>query len=694
MPRRREVLPIVAALLAARSPEISGQGDAGQAACNGDITGDSMPQEVQLEDRAISTSVDLIGTDLVAGFTTYQVKIHLAPQSENCYTIYGDRDGLMVPPAYQCATPFGVNVAGTNPAFWPVANSDATGYAQYDSWLTVGITGGDQSAAISSIGIDFASWDENVPLVSDQVSGGAVFWMDPSAATASVSESRTMVVAQLTLSESVADGHSLTRLHQMRFDAQGRSVGRVESGPRPTGESRDWEEACIIVFLGGPQSGQGTHAFNPAAPVPPPPPPPPPAGPSPPLPPPPPTLPPPPPGIEASPTPWLSLYIPSPPECPLSDLRARIAEVDAVCCAAGACQEGVHGGAPATCSPMCGGKLLHLYSMCNRTLDVLFDGMDGSYDGVASTFSDLRQKCMRLSSRSVIDEMKRMEDSGCQISADGIGEEVVRLPGNDGGCTDSGKPELCALVAAGALSCETDFCQNEDLCAHTGECDATCALCHRRAQIDLGNECSVMTLQTRVEPVNVACCDEDGACNGGGAGVPTVCDAQCAIVYGPFFAECEPTLQMAFAAQPVTMSAFAQLASTCDSLPVDQLLQAITAAVCPNAEPATQPESGGYGNWLDAALDCPLGMLERYAINIDNQCCANDPDHCFWPEGGSPAECSVECGIAMIGQSGQCKKTMDLVLDGMDGERDGQSHIVDDLVRTYPLLGGLCVYIH
>jgi hypothetical protein len=40
----------------------------------------------------------------------------------------------------------------------------------------------------------------------------------------------------------------------------------------------------------------------------------------------------------------------------------------------------------------------------------------------------------------------------------------------------------------------------------------------------------------------------------------------------------------------------------------------------------------------------------------------------------------------MIGQSGQCKKTMDLVLDGMDGERDGQSHIVDDLVRTYPLL--------
>ena len=36
----------------------------------------------------------------------------------------------------------GVDIGGTNPAFWAVANSEALGYAQYDSWLTVGITEG------------------------------------------------------------------------------------------------------------------------------------------------------------------------------------------------------------------------------------------------------------------------------------------------------------------------------------------------------------------------------------------------------------------------------------------------------------------------------------------------------------------------------------------------------------------------
>ena len=626
--------------------------------------------DIQLEDRAISTSVDLIGTDTVAGFTTYRVNIHLAASSENCYTIYGDDQALLsVPPAYQCADPFGANVGGTNPAFWAVANTAALGYSQYDSWLTVGITDGDSSAKLGSIGVDFSGWNENTALVTEAVTGGAVFWMDPDGATDAVSESRTMVIAQLTVRSSGTSA-------RMGFGAQGRTTGRRGHG-KPTGADRDWEESCIYVMVGGGENGQGNHAYNAGAAPPPPQPPPPPAGPPPP-PPPLPALPPPPPGVQPSLTPWLSLYIPSPPECPLSDVRARIAELDAVCCAEGACDERVNNGAPTTCSPMCGGKMLELYSMCNRTLDVLFDGQDGSYDGVASTFSDLRQTCLQLSPSSVVGEMKRLQDSGCVVNADGVGEETVQQ-NNGNGCRDTGI-ELCALIADGALSCEADFCQDKKACKHSGVCDATCGFCHRRSQINFGNQCSALTLQSRVEPVNGACCDADGACNGGGAGVPTVCDARCAIVYGPFFSDCESTLALAFGAQPDTFAAFSQLALTCDALPVDQLLQATAAAVCPNAEPAAQPESGGFGNWLDAELDCPLGMLERYAISIDNQCCANDPDSCFWPEGGSPAECSLECGVAMLGSTTRCTKTMDLVLDGMDGDRDGQAHIVDDLV--------------
>ena len=82
---------------------------------------------------------------------------------------------------------------------------------------------------------------------------------------------------------------------------------------------------------------------------------------------------------------------------------------------------------------------------------------------------------------------------------------------------------------------------------------------------------------------------------------------------------------------------------------------------------------------LDSSLDCPLGMLESYAVDIDNKCCENDPDQCFWSDGGSPAECDIECGVALLGPGTHCDKTIDLALDGMDGSLDGASHVIDGL---------------
>merc|ERR1712118_362097 len=79
--------------------------------------------------------------------------------------IYGKSTGAMsLPAAYQCATPFGANTGGTNPAFWAVANNAALGFAQYDSWLSAGLT------------------------------DGAVFWMSPDDAPGG-----DVVVAQLTV---------------------------------------------------------------------------------------------------------------------------------------------------------------------------------------------------------------------------------------------------------------------------------------------------------------------------------------------------------------------------------------------------------------------------------------------------------------------------------------------------------------
>ena len=87
--------------------------------------------------------------------------------------IFGTEEhGLAFPPAYTCAPPFGVDIGGTNPAFWAVANSEALGYAQYDSWLTVGITEGDTANVLASIGIAFDAWDAEHPLDSSDDSGG------------------------------------------------------------------------------------------------------------------------------------------------------------------------------------------------------------------------------------------------------------------------------------------------------------------------------------------------------------------------------------------------------------------------------------------------------------------------------------------------------------------------------------------
>ena len=169
-----------------------------------------------IKDDAVQTSVDVIGSN-VDGFTTYRVKLHLNSAIESVYTIFGTEEHqLIFPPAYQCPDPFGVDVGGVNSAFFEVANSEATGFAQYDSWLTVGLTNGDGSNSMSSLGIDFRSWDEEHELYSDIGTGGAVFWMDPHLATTAVSADRTVVVAQLTIAAAPSSGQSATA----RFDAR------------------------------------------------------------------------------------------------------------------------------------------------------------------------------------------------------------------------------------------------------------------------------------------------------------------------------------------------------------------------------------------------------------------------------------------------------------------------------------------
>lgn len=213
-------------------------------------------------DQAVQTEVTTVSTSGIAGHTTYRVALHLAPTIENVYTIYGDSRPMEFPPAYQVAKPFGADIGGVNPQFLAIRPEVA-----FDSWLTVGITGGNDAGLISKIGIDFDSWSDTIGLVSAANSGGAVFWMDPDLATNSVDRgvagAKTVTIAQLTVRNELGS----TECH---FDAQGRSLGH-SNGP---GGVPDWEENCIALFVGGPQNGQGSHCLNCLPPPPPPPPPP------------------------------------------------------------------------------------------------------------------------------------------------------------------------------------------------------------------------------------------------------------------------------------------------------------------------------------------------------------------------------------------------------------------------------------
>ena len=121
---------------------------------------------------------------------TFRCVVALKGGATNAYSAAGTEVSPMsFPPAFQAPAPFGANMGGTNEAFWPFSPA-----AKYDSWLTVGITAGDTTGALSSIGIDFAGWTADAAL---ETSDGAIFFMEPDTGPAAGGDA--IVVAQLTV---------------------------------------------------------------------------------------------------------------------------------------------------------------------------------------------------------------------------------------------------------------------------------------------------------------------------------------------------------------------------------------------------------------------------------------------------------------------------------------------------------------
>jgi len=110
----------------------------------------------------------------IDGYTTFQLSLIVKPNKNilNLYAIYGDEHNEVVtyfPPSYQVYN--GNNIGGISPYMVQINPNSL-----YDSWLTIGITNGDNNNQISTIGVDFSSWNENNGLT---INNGAVFLMDP-----------------------------------------------------------------------------------------------------------------------------------------------------------------------------------------------------------------------------------------------------------------------------------------------------------------------------------------------------------------------------------------------------------------------------------------------------------------------------------------------------------------------------------
>ena len=137
--------------------------------------------------------------DGISGYTTYRLSLVIQnPDVMNIYAIYGDSQygehPMSIPPAWQGRSYGNTNLGGISDPLLAISND-----ASYDSWLTIGITNGDNHNSLSSVGIDFQSWTETSGIYT---TNGAVFLMDAGEITVRNTE---YVVAQITIPNNQID---------------------------------------------------------------------------------------------------------------------------------------------------------------------------------------------------------------------------------------------------------------------------------------------------------------------------------------------------------------------------------------------------------------------------------------------------------------------------------------------------------
>eukprot|EP01052_Picozoa_sp_SAG31_P037529 SAG31_NODE_4860_length_2902_cov_1.736354_1_plen_855_part_00 len=300
------------------------------------------------------------------------------------------------------------------------------------------------------------------------------------------------------------------------------------------------------------------------------------------------------------------------PACDIATLQAHVDALDAACPQPASEGEGAGRAGPATspsdsamgvhmqCSMECVGVLLPLQDECGGLLNELFDGDDDRYDGEYKPLTYLTNACNEIPCAELLRWLKALQAEGrCPDSAlDGVAATTVAAPI----CEDVWGERCVAMLDSGLMTCEVDFCNTAasaaGSCHNSGLCDRSCGFCHsghyrhRQLQILPLGRCDPAAFVDRVHAVERACCS-DGCPDG----VPTECDAKCAVVYTDFYSECQHQLEASLGHE--RFGAYERLFSTCnDDLPTEPLLHAV--ALCsaseavepePEPEPETQPET-------------------------------------------------------------------------------------------------------
>lgn len=210
--------------------------------CQNDIHSCSIPYQ-DCDNEFVCPKITEItdcGENGLDGYSTYRLSLIIKnPNVKNIYAIYGDDEHspkpMIIPPAYQSIINFNSNIGGVLPA---IVNIDPD--AQYDSWLTIGITDGNADNEVMTVGIDFSTWTETSGI---HTTDGAVFTIDPEI---NIVDGDEYIIAQITIPND--------RSVELTLNTQ----GKTNCGNNCNKNNRAWKQEGIIFDINPPTSNLNT----------------------------------------------------------------------------------------------------------------------------------------------------------------------------------------------------------------------------------------------------------------------------------------------------------------------------------------------------------------------------------------------------------------------------------------------------